>query len=209
MSGISKRNFKVFRELCGDTALKNARIVTNMWGTVEQGLGERREHQLTTNANLFGSAIDAGASVIRHDKTSDSAKNILQSILANHPLPLRIQVDMVDQRLELGDTNAGKILYEDHAKVIEDHKKEVEKIRQEMETANETTRKELNAELHDRNARIKAASDNMNALRYNWEAERVGLQQKIHQLERDDRDILSTIRKLADFISIVIRGLAR
>ncbi|PVF94278.1 hypothetical protein CPB86DRAFT_674451, partial [Serendipita vermifera] len=129
MGGVSKRNFRVFRELCGDKALKNVVIVTNMWGTIEEGLGERREHQLTSDATLFGSAIGAGASIVRHDKTENSAKNIIRSIMANHPVPLRIQVDLVEKHLGLEDTSAGKVLYEDLAKAKEEHKKEIEKLR--------------------------------------------------------------------------------
>jgi hypothetical protein len=113
MGGISKMNFHVFRELCGDEALKNVVIVTNMWETVEQDQGKRRERQLAKDPQLFGSAIREGATMHRHLKTSESAKNILRHIITNYPLPLRIQVEFVDQHLKLAETAAGKVLYQD------------------------------------------------------------------------------------------------
>ena len=48
-TGMAGRNFKMFRELCGDSSLKNVILVTNMWGEVSEAVGETREQELTTN----------------------------------------------------------------------------------------------------------------------------------------------------------------
>jgi len=36
----------MFRELCGDSTLKNVILVTNMWGDVSGSVGEAREREL-------------------------------------------------------------------------------------------------------------------------------------------------------------------
>ena len=45
-TGVSVRNFKMFRQLCGDSTLKNVIFVTNMWGKVPKEVGEAREKEL-------------------------------------------------------------------------------------------------------------------------------------------------------------------
>ena len=50
-SGIAGRNFKIFRELCGETSLKNVVLVTNMWSEVSRGIGEAREGELASTLN--------------------------------------------------------------------------------------------------------------------------------------------------------------
>ena len=58
-TGIAGRNFKIFRELCGETNLKNVVLVTNMWGEVPHEVGKAREKEL---ASVFlKPALDKGA----------------------------------------------------------------------------------------------------------------------------------------------------
>jgi hypothetical protein len=54
MSGISTRNFNMFRQLCGDSTLKNVVMLTNMWGDVTREVGEAREADLASQ-DLFSS----------------------------------------------------------------------------------------------------------------------------------------------------------
>jgi len=75
MGGISGRNFRMFRKLCGDDTLKNIVIVTNMWGEVGQAKGQMREAELKNK--FFKPTLDKGAQMLRHDNTVESAHNIL------------------------------------------------------------------------------------------------------------------------------------
>jgi hypothetical protein len=50
MGGTNRRNFKMFRELCGESTLRNVLIVTNMWSQVAPDLGEMREKELEGRA---------------------------------------------------------------------------------------------------------------------------------------------------------------
>jgi hypothetical protein len=74
MGGISSRNFRMFRKLCGDDTLKNVVIVTNTWSEVGQAKGEMREAELKNK--FFKPALDKGAQMLRHDNTVQSAHNI-------------------------------------------------------------------------------------------------------------------------------------
>lgn len=110
MGGTSTRNFKMFRKLCGDTALQNVVIVTNMWGEVTPDVGEAREEQLKTRDIFFKPALDKGAHIRRHDNTSTSAQAIIHCIAFNNPLVLCIQRELVDEQKDIAETAAGAAL---------------------------------------------------------------------------------------------------
>ena len=79
----------MFRELCGDTTLKNVVLVTNMWGEVTQDVGEARERELTTN--FFRPVLNKGAQIARHHYNPQSAHDIIRRIMKNQPFRPRAQ----------------------------------------------------------------------------------------------------------------------
>jgi len=86
-AGISAPNFKISRELCGDTSLKNVVLVTNMCGgRGSQDVGEAHERELT--ANFFKPVLDKGAQLTHHRYIPKSAHDI-QRIMENQPAPPR------------------------------------------------------------------------------------------------------------------------
>ena len=62
-TGIAGRNFRIFRELCGETSLKNVVLVTNMWNEVSRYVGEAREKELASD--FLKPALDKGAKMVR------------------------------------------------------------------------------------------------------------------------------------------------
>ena len=127
-TGISGRNFEMFRKLCGDSALKNAILVTNMWGEVPRGVGEAREQELITK--IFKPALDKKAQHARHYNTAGSAHNIIRRIMNNKPIALQIQRERIDERKDIIDTAAGKELTEQS----QSRPAELKGIREELET---------------------------------------------------------------------------
>ncbi|KAF9267986.1 hypothetical protein L218DRAFT_995535 [Marasmius fiardii PR-910] len=107
IGGISRRNFNVFRQLCGDETFRNVLIVTNMWGHVGTEVGNAREQELMATDGFFKSAIDKGAKMVRHDNTPMNAIAILQHLVGNEPLPLRVQTEMVKEHKDVWQTAAG------------------------------------------------------------------------------------------------------
>ncbi|KIM24361.1 hypothetical protein M408DRAFT_53733, partial [Serendipita vermifera MAFF 305830] len=132
MGGISRRNFQVFRELCGDTTLANVVIVTNMWGEVTPALGNKREQQLVADDMFFAPAIAAGAKHLRHHDTIESAEAILHQIVHNTPLTFKIQEEIVDGKNNLNQTAAGGMLFSDLQAMEERHRREKEEMQLQM-----------------------------------------------------------------------------
>lgn len=135
MTGISRRNFSMFRKLCGDETLNNVVIVTNMWGEVTAERGAAREHELRTDDILFKPVLDKGALMLRHDATTGSAHAILRHLVDNRPQVLRIQRELVDEGKDITQTAAGEELNRELAIMQQKHMEQLAEIQQEMEEA--------------------------------------------------------------------------
>ena len=129
-SGIAGRNFKVFRDLCGETSLKNVVLVTNMWGDVTHDVGEAREKEL---ASIFlKPALDKGARMIPHHNTEQSAHDVIRHIVNNHPVVLQIQRELVDEHKGVANTTAGEAVNAELTEEIKRHEADLNAVREEM-----------------------------------------------------------------------------
>jgi hypothetical protein len=91
--------------MCGDLSLKNVVIATTMWDEVSAEDGQRAEDELRVH---FRSALNQRATLVRHDNSAASVHQILRTtIFENHPLPLSIQQEIVDDQKEDWNTSAG------------------------------------------------------------------------------------------------------
>lgn len=137
MPGGTLTDFRLFREVCGEKALKNVLVVTNMWGLIDPDVGLAREEGLRTNEALFKPWFDAGAGLMHHDNTVESTQRIIWDILRHRPRLLRIQRELVTDKLTLDKTSAydalgrqlhhEKMEYEKELKAIaEQHDKAVQ-----------------------------------------------------------------------------------
>jgi len=132
MGGISTRNFKMFRELCGESTLKNVVVVTNMWSEVSQEVGEAREAELASRDIFFKPVLDKGAQLVRHENTQESAEAIMHYLISNHPLALRIQRELVDQHMDISQTAAGEELNRELMEQIRRHREEMRALQEDM-----------------------------------------------------------------------------
>ena len=150
MSGTPVKNFKMFRKLCGDSALQNVIIVTNMWGEVNPQVGEEREAELMGNDIFFKPAIEKHTRIVRHENTVPSAKHIIRLILGRNPLPLQIQRELVDEGKDITQTHSGRELNRELDAKVREHMDEIQILKEEMQKAidvkDEETRREKEAE---------------------------------------------------------------
>ncbi|KAH8103309.1 P-loop containing nucleoside triphosphate hydrolase protein, partial [Cristinia sonorae] len=195
MSGVSKRNFGMFRSLCGEKTLRNVVLVTNMWGEIQQSVGEAREHELATDDILFKPVLDKGAAMARHMNSSESALAILQRFVDNHPEALAIQTEVVEEGRGIDDTTAGVDLQREMTREIEEAKRrqedEVRRVREAMEaTAREQERrhaeemKKARLEMEENIRRAQEAHDREMARQ---EAERRRRENEKREYERRKR----------------------
>ena len=204
-TGITGRNFKMFRELCGDTTLKNVILVTNRWGEVSRDIGEAREDELTSD--FFKPVLDKGAQMARHHNTAQSAHDIIRRIMKNRPVALQIQRELVDEHKDIVDTAAGGVINQELKEQIRKHQVELRMVQEEMVQAmkekDEETRRELEEEsrkLQEEMERIKKDSEGMAA---NYTEEKERMEAKMKQMEREakrerERTEVEYNRQMAD-----------
>jgi myosin heavy subunit len=144
VGGLARRNFAVFRRLCGETTLKNTMVVTNMWtpnaSEAVAAEEEDRERELATNERFFKRALENGARIVRHHNTVHSAHSIIRHFLKNKPQPLLIQRELVDENKNLIETDIGSYFKEEMKNLSKRHAKEIEELKkqgtQQMEEIN-------------------------------------------------------------------------
>ncbi|KAF7422693.1 hypothetical protein PC9H_010849 [Pleurotus ostreatus] len=168
MGGTSTRNFNMFRELCGDTALQNVAIVTNMWSEVSLDIGEAREEQLKSRDIFFKPALGKGAQIWRHDNTSTSAQAIIHCIASKDPLALCIQRELVDERKDIAETAAGaelgRELHEQAMRYQAERRRLQDELNEALEQKDEEAREELEqatAQLNSEMMRVQIDSECM------------------------------------------------
>ena len=149
VGGASRQNLNLFRALCGDDALSNVIVITNMWGEVSVDLGEERERELQTDNQLFKAVLDKGALMLRHDNTLATAQSIVRRLVDKQPKALRIQCELVDEGRDITETTAGLELDKGLAAAHKKHTEELAEIQKEKEAAlarkDEETTQELEA----------------------------------------------------------------
>ncbi|KZT01504.1 uncharacterized protein LAESUDRAFT_731067 [Laetiporus sulphureus 93-53] len=105
MTGSAIANFRLFRKICGDDAMKNAVIVTTMWDKINEATGMRREGELRDN--YFKEALKLGAHLRRYGGTQEEAMQIVQDLLGRESQVLQVQEEMSDQHKRVSETKAG------------------------------------------------------------------------------------------------------
>jgi hypothetical protein len=189
MSGTLVRNFKMFQKLCGESALRNVVIVTNMWGEVNPQVGEEREAELMGKDLFFKPALEKGAQMARHENTVPSAENIIRLILNHDPLPLHIQKELVDEGKEITQTHAGKELNRELADQIRKHKEDIRVLTEEMQQAidakDEETRRDREAEARRMQEEMERFENDARRLASEYKRQKEELEARFVEAERE------------------------
>ena len=135
MGGTARRNFSLFRKLCGEHGLQNVIIVTTRWADVPLETGLKREEQLRSQDNLFRPALENGATLLRHDNTVKGTHDILEKLVNRQAEPVKIQTELVDERKDISETAAGIELHRLLQEQAERFQREIEEMRREIRDA--------------------------------------------------------------------------
>ena len=128
------RSFGWLRRICGESTLRNVVLATNMWGNVDQEIGITREQQLV--AEFVKPALDKGAQLRRHYDTTESAHQIIRTILDNRREALQVQRELVDEKREFDRTTVG----EEITREVDEHIRKLERDIGELQTELVTVR---------------------------------------------------------------------
>ncbi|KAG0705709.1 hypothetical protein DFH29DRAFT_996582 [Suillus ampliporus] len=207
MGDTSKRNFTIFRELCGESSLKNVLIVTNMWSEVKRETGEARESELASKDKFFKPVLEKGARLLRHEGTLESAHTILHYLINSHPAALRIQQEIVDEHKPIEKTAAGSELRRDLEEQAEHYREEIRNIREDMaamRVKDEETRAELQEELEKKQQECIRIEQTSQRMATEFAAERARHEARTLQMEGEHRKQLQTLENLQDEVARIL-----
>jgi len=200
MGGSHMKNFRMFRKLCGEDALKNVVIVTNMWGGVEPEVGEAREAELKREDMFFKPVLENGGQMARHENTLSSAESIIRLLMGNKPLPLQIQRELVDEHKDIVETSAGQELNRELDGQIKKHQDDLRVLTEEMEQAakekDEETRNELEIETERMHGEIKKYEREAMRLASDYRREKSEFQARLAELERAKQEERRRVEQL-------------
>ncbi|KAJ0421505.1 hypothetical protein BJY00DRAFT_282349 [Aspergillus carlsbadensis] len=227
MQGSARKNLIMFRQLCGENALKRVVLVTTMWDKVREDEATQRERELIDTPEFWGWMLGKGSSCQRHYNTEDSAR-IIVGELAGHTLPVTtdLQKQMVDEEKELGETSAGQELQseinkekakwaqerreiEDQLRVaIEQRDHEAEemmreerdrytKMIQKVESDTEALKATMDKLLAERDERVTAMEEMMKRQEAGYREELQDIRLRQRQLEKGNAELLARHRRKA------------
>ena len=183
--GIAGRNFDMFRKLCGDVAMRNVVLVTNMWGEVPSDIGEGREQELSSK--FFRPALDKGARMVRHHNTVQSAHAIIQRIVQNRPAALQIQRELVDEKKDIINTAAGEAINRELNEQMRRHQAELKEVQEEMAQAlrakDEETRRELAEARKKLRERMEETAKDSEGMTSGYAAEKERVEAVVEEME--------------------------
>jgi len=137
----------MFRKLCGDDSMKNVVILTTMWDKVTSEEGERREQELKSSNNVFKPLLDNGAIVMRHDRTPESADNVINYLLGKGTTATQIGREMAVENKALEDTAAGAEFGREIEEILKKHKQEMEEMHRKMKKEFAEEKQKMNGEM--------------------------------------------------------------
>jgi hypothetical protein len=116
MEGSDITTFELFSKLVGKKAFPYVVFVTTKWGLLDrrnQIVADEREMELKEDFWKEMIMEGKGSYVTRFLDTKDSAEGIISQIVGDaDPVILKIQQELIDEDMELGDTSAGAVLVE-------------------------------------------------------------------------------------------------
>lgn len=135
MGGTSRRNFSMFRALCGDKSLASVVLVTTMWNTVARDKAEARERELRTDEKMFAPVLAKGARMMRNEGSLENARQILSSVLGNANVVLEIQTEIVVQGKSVEMTRAQAELEAEEVRKTREKQEEEARLQREAAAA--------------------------------------------------------------------------
>ncbi|KAI0789967.1 P-loop containing nucleoside triphosphate hydrolase protein [Abortiporus biennis] len=208
--GISRKNFSMFRKLCGDTTLKNVIIVTTMWSEVSLEVGVTREEELKSDDLLFKPVLEKGAQLMRHDGSLESAQRIVQKIVGNHPEALRIQREIVWENKDITETDACEELDRGMAEMRRRHQQEMADLMAQMQEAirerDIQSQEELQKVREEMQKRLEDAEMKRASLSQEFDAERERRQRELEILKDRLKEIqVITEKNRTDFMDAELK----
>ncbi|KAI9784187.1 MAG: hypothetical protein M1839_002693 [Geoglossum umbratile] len=174
MGGTARKDLQMFKKLCGEESFSSVVLATTMWSDVSIDDGNRREQELRTSTEFYGSMVQKGSTMFRHTGDRHSAMNIIAHLVNRRTTTLlNIQREMANEGLPLDETEAGRELdgeiirqREHFNKMMRDNQAKLEEA---LQKKDDERARELAEQQEELKQRIDAAQKSRDELRVDME----------------------------------------
>jgi hypothetical protein len=169
-------------------------LTTTMWDKTSNEDGKRREMELLSTDDFWGSMIKAGSELRRFHNDKKSALNIVGGLVERHDkLILSLQREMTDGKKDLDQTSAGKALNVEMNTQREQYEKRLREQEDEMKQALRENDMKYAQELADAQDKINA---DMQRLERNQEELKVSNEKLLQDKEEQIRETNEEMAKI-------------
>ncbi|KAF3901847.1 hypothetical protein AA313_de0208849 [Arthrobotrys entomopaga] len=214
MQGSALRNLRMFKQLCGANNLDSVVLATTHWTNAEgaripEATGAERVKELVQTDGFWGGMIERGSKVVRHDGSRESALEIVGSLVKRSVrVVLDIQRQLIDQKMNLDDTDAAQALQEELIRERKAFQEKLSELKEDMEFAmKENDQKWLNQIEKDQQKyeeKIKKTYEETEALKTNLkkiaeekDAQYQALQKQMSEQQKQyEQQVKDTVSKM-------------
>ena len=148
----------MFQSLCGQEVLENVLLTTTQWSNVDLRDGQAREVSLR-DEGFWGGLISSGATLQRFHGTRESGLELIYKLMFKTRKPLDIQDEIVEQRMTLPETGAGKFLNEELAAQRKRFREKVKSLDKRYKERVESIEKQFHEAMEARSDEMRAFMD--------------------------------------------------
>lgn len=110
ISGTTRSNLRLFRELCGAENLHNTVLGTTFWTGVDDAVGQKRESQILADPNFWKPMVEKGSCAFRLKESRQDYLQVLSHIaLKGNKFRVQAQEEMSETK-EVWETSAGRAM---------------------------------------------------------------------------------------------------
>jgi hypothetical protein len=203
MTGSALKNLYMFQRLCGNRGLSNVVLATTMWSDlmrsdVGEETGLKRENELSMK-QFWGSMLDRGSEMVRHDGTKDSALSIVSSLVQKKSkVILDIQVQLVEEKKTLDETSAGQYLQKESLEARKRYERDLREYQEEMEAAMEENNQAMLEALQKEK---EAAEAKEQARLADWKKLNITVKQLAQDKEKDYKKVVDALQVEEESVS--------
>jgi len=197
MGGSALKNLYMFQRLCGDRGLSSVILATTMWASLEstdagQEIGRKREEELRM-PQFWGSMVDRGSKIVKHDGTKESAHSIISELVdKGTQVVLDIQVQLVVENKTLDETSAGQYIQRELLDARKRFEKDIAEYQESMEAA---IQEKDDAMLQALKKEKEAAEAKEKARLEDWKKLNITVQQLAQEKDKEYRKLAETLEK--------------
>lgn len=140
MSGLAIRSLRLFEKLCGEECFRIVVLASTMWDQIDTDTGKAKEKELVENDDFWGKLERGGAQLRRLNGDANSARKVLLDIVENdQSAVMNIQREIIDEGLDLDQTEAGDFILNTFLKKRSQYRKELSEVERSVEEAHQTS----------------------------------------------------------------------